>query len=178
MFEIRRLILRLSALGKTIFLSSHMLHEVQQVCNRVAILRKGNLVKQGNVSDLLKGSEEIEVRLQSAEETQYALRLLLGARDQGMDWLTDAHITSNKQNQPLLLIDAPSSRSSEINALLAHNRLYAAEIHPHEGSLEELYLEVTSPSAKPAHAGLEALAGSPVQPALQLSSQEERNLHE
>jgi len=46
MIEIRRLIIRLSALGKTIFLSSHILHEVQQVCNRVAILQKGNLVQQ------------------------------------------------------------------------------------------------------------------------------------
>src|ERR1700730_3313177 len=50
--EIRRLIQRLSALGKTIFLSSHILYEVQQVCNRVAILQRGNLVKQGKVSDL------------------------------------------------------------------------------------------------------------------------------
>src|SRR5258707_6313435 len=63
MFEIRQLIQRLAALGKTIFLSSHLLNEVQQVCNRVAILQKGNLIKQGNVSELQRGSEQVLVRL-------------------------------------------------------------------------------------------------------------------
>jgi ABC-2 type transport system ATP-binding protein len=51
--EIRRLIKRLSALGKTIFLSSHILYEVQQVCNRVAILKKGNYYN--NESDDAQG---------------------------------------------------------------------------------------------------------------------------
>lgn len=45
--EIRRLIQRLSALGKTIFFSSHSLSEIQRMCNRVAILHKGYLVRQG-----------------------------------------------------------------------------------------------------------------------------------
>src|SRR5258708_33939462 len=57
MFEIRQLIQRLAALGKTIFLSSHLLNEVQQVFNRVEILQKGNLIKQGNASELMRGSE-------------------------------------------------------------------------------------------------------------------------
>src|SRR5579884_2903731 len=70
MFEIRQLIRRLAELGKTIFLSSHLLNEVQQVCNRVAILQKGNLIKQGNVRELLRGSEQVLIRLRSAEETQ------------------------------------------------------------------------------------------------------------
>src|SRR5437868_2606945 len=45
-FEIRQLIQRLSTLGKTIFIPSHFLHEIQHVCNRVPILQKGNLIKQ------------------------------------------------------------------------------------------------------------------------------------
>src|SRR6266852_8191764 len=71
-FEIRQLIQRLSTLGKTIFISSHFLHEVQQVCNRVAILQKGNLIKKGAVSELLQQSEQIVIRLNSADETQQA----------------------------------------------------------------------------------------------------------
>ena len=61
MYEIRQLIQRLTSLGKTIFLSSHLLHEVQQVCNRVAILQQGNLIKQGNVRELLRGKEQVQV---------------------------------------------------------------------------------------------------------------------
>src|SRR6266705_2675152 len=82
MFEIRQLIQRLSELGKTIFLSSHMLHEVQQVCNRVAILQKGNLVKQGNVHDLLQRGEQIIVRMNLPEETEKAQAISQELRQQ------------------------------------------------------------------------------------------------
>lgn len=171
--EIRRLIQRLSSLGKTIFLSSHILYEVQQVCNRVAIMQRGNLVKQGNVSDLLRSGEQVEVRLNREDETQYALHLLQQMRDQGADWMTMLRLETNRQNQPVLLIDAPASRSAEINALLARNNLFAAEIHPREGSLEEVFLELTTPASTAAHQGMEALADAPRQIPIQAASQSE-----
>src|SRR5215469_15830388 len=61
--EMRQLILRLSSTGKTVFLSSHILYEIQQVCNRVAILQKGRLLKQGNVQELLSEGRRLVVRL-------------------------------------------------------------------------------------------------------------------
>jgi ABC-2 type transport system ATP-binding protein len=146
-FEIRQLIQRLAELGKTIFISSHFLHEVQQVCNRVAILQKGNLIKQGAVSELLQQSEQIVIRLNSADETQQALALLQRAREQGIDWITRAQIEVNKQSFPIIRVNAPRTRSAEINALLARNNLFAAELHPQEGSLEEVFLELTMPPA-------------------------------
>jgi ABC-2 type transport system ATP-binding protein len=163
MIEIRRLIQRLSALGKTIFLSSHILSEVQQVCNRVGILRKGNLVKQGNVNELLRASEQIEVRMSRDDQTTYAHTILQQARGQGMDWIGEVSIEQNKRNQSVLMVNAPAFRSAEINMLLAQNHLFAAEIHPHEGSLEEIYLQVTtSPATNNAHVGMEALAEVPL----------------
>ena len=146
-FEIRQLIQRLAELGKTIFISSHFLHEVQQVCNRVAILQKGNLIKQGAVSELLQQSEQIVIRLNSADETQQALALLQRAREQDIDWITRAQIEVNKQSFPIIRVNAPRTRSAEINALLARNNLFAAELHPQEGSLEEVFLELTMPPA-------------------------------
>ncbi|HLH61323.1 MAG TPA: ATP-binding cassette domain-containing protein [Ktedonobacteraceae bacterium] len=147
MFEIRQLIHRLSGLGKTIFLSSHLLNEVQQVCNRVAILQKGNLIKQGNVRDLLLGSEQIMVRMNTGEDLQAAFAVLQAAREQGASWLTEVHIETNRHGERTLRIHAPRVRSAEINAMLARNNLYAAELHPFEGSLEEVYLELTSAPA-------------------------------
>src|SRR5215471_12634588 len=97
MFEIRQLIHRLAALGKTIFLSSHLLNEVQQVCNRVAILQKGNLIKQGNVNELLRGSEQVLVRLNTPEETQTALAVLRTAKERGADWMSVIHVEMNRQ---------------------------------------------------------------------------------
>jgi ABC-2 type transport system ATP-binding protein len=160
MFEIRQLIHRLTALGKTIFLSSHLLNEVQQVCNRVAILQKGNLIKQGNVGELLRGSEQVLVRLNAPEETQQAKAILQEAKERGANWISAVQIQLDRQGQPTLRIDAPKSYSAEINALLAHNNLYAAELHPYEGSLEEVFLQLTTPSIPSGtHIGMAALAG-------------------
>jgi ABC-2 type transport system ATP-binding protein len=162
MFEIRQLIHRLAALGKTIFLSSHLLNEVQQVCNRVAILQRGNLIKQGNVSELLRGSEQVLVRLNASEETQAALAALRGARERGADWIGAIVVEPNRQGQPMLRIDAPKARSAEINALLAANNLFAAELHPYEGSLEEVFLQLTTPSTNGGRRGMtELVAGQP-----------------
>jgi ABC-2 type transport system ATP-binding protein len=144
MFEIRQLIHRLAELGKTIFLSSHLLNEVQQVCNRVAILQRGNLIKQGNVRELLRGSEQVLVRLNAPRETQEALTILRGARERGADWINNIAVEPNREGQPTLRIDAPKARSAEINALLASHNLFAAELHPYEGSLEEIFLQLTT----------------------------------
>jgi ABC-2 type transport system ATP-binding protein len=159
-FEIRQLIKRLSELGKTIFLSSHILYEVQQVCNQVAILQRGNLVKQGDVGELLRRGEQIELRFNSEDETRQALATLQHIRDQGMDWISEILLETNKKGQPLLRIAAPTARSAEINALLARYHLFAAELHPREGSLEEIYLELTtSPATQGNRPGMAALAG-------------------
>jgi ABC-2 type transport system ATP-binding protein len=159
-YEIRQLIKRLETLGKTIFISSHILYEVQQVCNRVAILQKGNLIKQGAVSELLQSSEQIVIRMNSEEETRQALAVLQQAREHGTPWITRANIDNNKHKLPVIRVDAPRSRSADLNALLAHNELFAAEIHPQEGSLEEVFLELTASSSptNANHPGMAALA--------------------
>jgi ABC-2 type transport system ATP-binding protein len=57
--EIRRLIIQLAGQGLTIFLSSHILYEVEQMCRNMAIINKGSLVVQGGVEELLNAEEEI-----------------------------------------------------------------------------------------------------------------------
>lgn len=159
--EIRRLIQRLSALGKTIFLSSHILHEVQQVCNRVAILQKGNLIKQGNVDELLREGEQIEVRFTTIQEHQRALAVLQTMQAGEVHWLHHIHEETNRQGQPILLIGATNQHSSELNCLLAQHSLFAAELHPREGSLEELYMKAIALETSKARIGMEALATHP-----------------
>lgn len=156
--EIRRLIQRLSALGKTIFLSSHVLYEVQQVCNRVAILQKGNLIKQGNVDELLREGKQVELRFLTIDEHQRAHTLLQAAQDNGAGWLNSIREEMNKQGQPILLVGATNQRSPEINRLLAQHDLFAAELHPREGSLEDLYMKVIAEEEPKTHVGMEALA--------------------
>ncbi|GCF11958.1 ABC transporter ATP-binding protein [Dictyobacter arantiisoli] len=142
--EIRTLIQRLASLGKTIFLSSHILSEVQQVCNRVAILQKGNLVKQGAVKDLLREKEQIEIRMNHVEELEAAYAWLSQLKKQDTHWIGQLTLAQNAQQQAILLVDAPAARSAELNKLLAQRELFAAELHSHEGSLEAVYLQATS----------------------------------
>jgi len=159
MYEIRQLIQRLAALGKTIFISSHLLNEVQQVCNRVAILQKGNLIKQGNVRELLREREQVLVRLREADELERATSVLEQARVNGANWLGSVHLEHDRQGQPRLRIDAPKTYSAEINRLLGEREIFAAELHPYEGSLEEVYLQLTMPAvAEGEHLGMAALA--------------------
>jgi len=54
MKEVRELIIELVQRNITIFLSSHLLHEVEQVCNRMAIINKGKLIVEGSVQELLR----------------------------------------------------------------------------------------------------------------------------
>ncbi len=58
---VRELLLRMKAQGKTIFLSSHLLSEVELICDRVAILHRGRLAKVGRTAELLQSPEQAEI---------------------------------------------------------------------------------------------------------------------
>ncbi len=58
---VRELLNRMKAAGKTIFLSSHLLSEIELICDRIAILDRGKLVRVGRTSDLLESAEESEI---------------------------------------------------------------------------------------------------------------------
>ena len=61
--EVRDVLSRLRDRGKTVFLNSHLLSEVEQVCDRVAILVAGNVLRQGTLDELTTGSECFEIQL-------------------------------------------------------------------------------------------------------------------
>lgn len=147
--EMRQMILRLAATGKTVLLSSHLLYEVQQVCNRVAILQKGHMIKQGEVRDLLQQGERLLVRMNTAIEAQAALTCLRSVR--GADWIAQIDLQGTA-----LEIAAPPSRASEVVALLAEQRLYLAEIRPQQSSLEDIFMNLVA--TEESKAGMAALA--------------------
>jgi ABC-2 type transport system ATP-binding protein len=68
---VRELLLRMRALGKTIFLSSHLLSEIELVCDRIAILHRGKLVRMGKTSELLESAEESEIVARGVEAGQF-----------------------------------------------------------------------------------------------------------
>lgn len=129
--EIRALIRRLAESGHTIFLSSHVLHEVEQICDRVAILKQGRIIAQGQVAELLHRGRGVIVRV--VGDPTPAITLL-----RGVEWINGVEATEDG-----LLVNAPAERAAEINALLATNSILVAEIRAHETHLEDFFLEIT-----------------------------------
>lgn len=69
---VRELLLRMKSLGKTIFLSSHLLSEIELICDRIAILHRGKLVRLGKTSELLESAEESEIVARGVDPQQFA----------------------------------------------------------------------------------------------------------
>jgi ABC-2 type transport system ATP-binding protein len=70
--EMKDLILRLKSQGKTVLMSSHLLADVQDVCDRIAILHQGELKELGRVESLLKVRDETEIRARGLSEAAQA----------------------------------------------------------------------------------------------------------
>src|SRR5205085_2537167 len=131
--EIRELIRTLAQSGRTIFLSSHVLHEVEQICARLAILKDGRVIADGAVSELLRRGRGVLLRV--AGEPTAAAALL-----RGVSWIAGVESRGDA-----LLVHAPVDRAADINALLAAHAIPVAEIRAHEERLEDFFLELTRP---------------------------------
>jgi ABC-2 type transport system ATP-binding protein len=137
--DVRELIARLAADGTTVFLSSHVLPEVEQLCDRVAILREGRIVAEGPTGDLLGAGERLFVRFDTPAEATSALAILgpgTSPADAGPTGAGSA-----------LLVDAPLAEASRINRTLAAAGLFPAELTPRRESLEAVFRELTSDHA-------------------------------
>jgi ABC-2 type transport system ATP-binding protein len=128
--EVRELIIALAAEGRTVLLASHLLHEVQQVCSHVAILKRGELLAQGSVEEILRGQGALLLR---ADDMPAARRAL-----EQIDWLPNP-----EELNGYLRVQAPAEAAARLNAALAQRGIYLAELRPQESTLEEFFLEVT-----------------------------------
>jgi len=125
--EIRELLLRLHAGGTTIFLSSHLLAEVEQLCTRVGVLDRGRLVAQSPLADLQAPTGRTVVRTPDATA---ALALL------------DGRVEHRDGDTLLVRVADPAA----LNALLVGNGVRVRELGPERRSLEQAVLELTGPS--------------------------------
>ncbi len=138
MVEIRELLKELVRRdGLTVFVSSHLLFEVEQMCNRVGILDRGELKAEGTMAELIQqlgGSVEVEVGLAVADRPA-----ALGVFER----LGGVDVTGEGDAGRMLLtlrgIDAP-----EVNRALVQAGIGVSALIPKVGTLEELFLSVTS----------------------------------
>jgi ABC-2 type transport system ATP-binding protein len=146
--EIRNLIVSLREKGKTIFLSSHQLSDVELVCDRVAILNYGRLVKTGKVTELIEGSRtEIMARGVSAPGIE-ALRRLCPNLQEREDYVTMMHEDVAAVN--------------EIVDLVRQHEGIVVSIVPQRRRLEDIFVETIGIGSGRTIGTFNQLTGGPV----------------
>lgn len=134
--EVRQLIKHLGSTGVTVLLSSHQLGEVQQVCDRVAIMSKGQVIASGSVAELL------------AAKTTGDVLVRLADRAAGRQVLQRAGLTVTDQDDALRVGNA--SDPAAVTRILSDAGLYLTELSPIGADLESVFLDLTGePAAEP-----------------------------
>ncbi len=121
--------------GRTVFLSSHLLAEVERICDHAAIVDVGHVIAQGRIADLVGGAERHEL-IVGVDNEERALGLL---RDN--DRVTGAHRSDDGLR--VVLAGGPDD-AAEINALLVTAGLAVSRLEPVRRTLEQRFLDVTS----------------------------------
>jgi ABC-type multidrug transport system ATPase subunit len=128
MVEMRDLIKSLGKGGRTVLISSHQLHEVEQVCDRYGVIRGGRLIAEGAIAGTRYGG--ILLRAKPLSKARQALNVMLGrSAVQSLDGA--------------LLISAPPARAPVINRYLVESGVQVSELRPLERSLEDIFLALT-----------------------------------
>jgi ABC-2 type transport system ATP-binding protein len=128
--EMRDLLKDLAAQGKTVFISSHVLSEVQQICTRVAIINHGKLVRVAPVHDLLQSSGEFEVKVDAPADLVAALHL--------QPWAKEA-----RTEDGLVITPAQEGRGRNLIKFLVENGYSPDAVSERQKDLEDIFLSLT-----------------------------------
>jgi ABC-2 type transport system ATP-binding protein len=129
--EIRHLLRDLADQGKAVFLSSHQLNEVQQICDRVAIVNQGAIVAEGSVAELLRDQRVTSVTVSDPVAAFDLVRSLPWVRSARLDG--DACVVTG---------DPPDAFA--LGAALARSGIWIGHLTRREGTLERLFIRLTT----------------------------------
>jgi ABC-2 type transport system ATP-binding protein len=131
--EVRDLIRRLGREGRTVFVSSHILSEIQQTADHVAILSRGRSVAAGPVDEVLSAGR--------------ATGLIVRVDDvpSGLQALLDAGIRA-EATDGRLRVELALEEAARVTRTLADRGLYLTELRPDAADLETVFLELTAPA--------------------------------
>jgi ABC-2 type transport system ATP-binding protein len=128
MVEMRDLIKSLGEGGRTVLISSHQLHEVEQICDRYGVIHTGKLIAEGAIAGTRYNG--ILLRAKPVARARQALSILLGR-------------ASVRSVDGALVINAAPSKAPEINRYLVESGVQVSELRPLQRSLEEIFLALT-----------------------------------
>jgi ABC-2 type transport system ATP-binding protein len=161
MRDMRELIRRLAGEGITIVLSSHLLTEVEEVCNRVAIVRSGRIVYEGEIAEL-KGASANAYTLSTTDDE----RALAVCRAQ--PGIADVRSGRTDPASPSrIMFTADAKAVGELSAALVEARALILALTPQTTSLEELFFSLTEDPGvgEPAEAEAPLGEGEPLEAA-------------
>jgi ABC-type multidrug transport system ATPase subunit len=130
MAEMRALIHELGREGRTVLLSSHLLGEIEQICDRVGVIRAGRLIAEGTVAELQQRGQGIVVRAEPQAQAQELMARL--------PFVSDVRATDGA-----VRVRVAPERAAEINKVLVVAGLSVSELRPAGRSLEEAFFELT-----------------------------------
>ncbi|AEB45332.1 ABC transporter ATP-binding protein [Micromonospora maris] len=134
--EMRELLRSLGQGGRTVLLSSHVLGEVEQVCDRIAVIDRGRLIAEGT-PDELRDALGTGVLLIDADPADEAIACL-GADDR---------VRAVEQVDGTLRVSTDPALAGALNRRLVTAGVDVRELRPLRHSLEEAFLELTTPTA-------------------------------
>ena len=136
--EMMAILQELQRLGKTIIISSHILSELETLCNRVAIIEKGGLIYSGPVQGVQSQfSKKQAYRVAVAENTDRALELLRERTE-----VAEAELEESGDRIRVELADSQEN-ASVIATIIVNGRLQLTALEPEEMNLEDVFLQVT-----------------------------------
>jgi ABC-type multidrug transport system ATPase subunit len=127
--EIREIVKRIAADGKTIILASHLLDEVQKVCTHFAVLRKGKLMHSGPVDEVGKGEETVEV-MAYHDDLSVLLQEFVGSG------------TIKKENGFFQVMMKDGYHSQDLNKFLFEKGIVTSHLATKKKTLEKQFLEI------------------------------------
>jgi ABC-2 type transport system ATP-binding protein len=128
--EVRDLIPQLAHESRAVFLCSHLLHEVELVCDRVAIIKQGVMLTSASVKELVTQGQVLQIKVDDPAQATAMLKSL--------PW-----IKSVKSENGYLIVDAPKDSASRVNKALAEHNIFASELVSRNVSLESVFLQLT-----------------------------------
>jgi ABC-2 type transport system ATP-binding protein len=143
--EVRDLIRTLRSRGVAVFLNSHLLSEVEMVCDRVAIIDRGRVVRQGRMDELARGALELEVRVEGASDR------LLAEIERRWPRVTRSGGPTTPSSEPEG-IDGTGARTlryalredaevAQVADLIVRDGARLLALVPHQATLEDLFIE-------------------------------------
>jgi ABC-type multidrug transport system ATPase subunit len=130
MADMRAIIRKVRGEGKTVLLSSHLLGEVEQICDRIGVILRGKLVAERTMEELRGREGRLLVRAEPLKEAERVVKNL-------------PRIEETRVVDEMLQLTVDPTRAAEINAGLVNAGVRVSELRLVERSLEEMFLELT-----------------------------------